>query len=90
MPTFPIESFVRDYHIYKATRSVSVGEIVFIERKEMNMKDSFAVSVVRKDVIVGRVQSKISCVCSIYLRRGGIISCMVKWRDTQIICPKEG
>ena len=66
MPSFSIESCVRGYHVYKATWSASVGEILFCQREERNVEDPFAVSIVRNGVIVGHVPRKISCVCSIY------------------------
>ena len=42
-----------------------------------NYRDPFAVAVVRSGVILGHVPRKISSVCSMFLRRGGTISCRV-------------
>ena len=42
-----------------------------------NYRDPFAVAVVRSGVIIGHVSRKISSVCSMFLRRGGTISCRV-------------
>ena len=42
-----------------------------------NYRDPFAVAVVRSGVIVGHVPRKILSICSMFLRRGGTISCRV-------------
>ena len=66
MPSFSIESYVRGYHIYMATWPATVGETLLCEQEERNIKDPFAVALVRNDVVVGLVPRKISFVCSIY------------------------
>ena len=43
----------------------------------MNPRDRYAVAVVRQGVIVGHLPSKISKVCSIFIRRGGSIECAI-------------
>ena len=49
-----------------------IGEDLSCTREVENYRDLFAVAVVRSGVIVGHVQRK---VCSMFLRRGGTISC---------------
>ena len=75
---FSIESCVRGYHVYKSSWAASIGEILLCEREERNLEDPYAVAIVRNGVIVGHVPRTISCVCSLYLRRGGRISCTIK------------
>ena len=70
-----IEAMVRGYHVYKEIWCAAVGEELSCMREVENYRDPFAVAVVRSGVIVGHVPRKISSVCSMFLRRGGTISC---------------
>ena len=45
--------------------------------KSTNDKDPYAVAVLRGDMIVGHVPRRISAACSIFLRIGGTIQCVV-------------
>ena len=72
-----IEAMVRGYHVYKEIWCAAVGEELSCIREVENYRDPFAVAVVRSGVIIGHVPRKISSVCSMFLRRGGTISCRV-------------
>ena len=71
---------VRGYHIYKHIWEAVVGETVECQREPCNMKDRYAVAVIKDGVIIGHLPRKVSRVCSLFLRRGGSIQCTVVGR----------
>lgn len=71
------EMCIRGYHVYKEIWDAIVGEILQCERETDNEKDRYAVAVKRRGRVVGHLPRKFSCVCSLFLRRGGLISCTV-------------
>ena len=74
---YTIEVIVRGYHVYKEIWFASVGEELSCVREVDNYCDPFAAAVVKSGVVVGDVPSKISTVCSMFLRRGGTIDCRI-------------
>ena len=94
--SFSVSSIVRGYHIYKDSWDASIGEELSCQREAENYTDPFAVAVMKDDNIVGHVPRKISTVCSLFLRRGGLIVCRVTGRrrhsqdlpqgDVEILC----
>ena len=69
---------VRGYHVYKDTWSAEEGEVLRCVRETNNHYDPYAVAVVKDTVgTVGHVPKAISALCSLFLRRGGSISCRV-------------
>ena len=54
-----------------------MGEELACEREPTNTSDRYAVAVVKDGVIIGHLPRKISNICSLFLRRGGTISCIV-------------
>ena len=75
---FEIKSCVRGFHVYGASWSPYVGEILYCVREFGNREDPYAVAVQSSsNSTVGHVPQKISCVCSLFLRRGGRITCSV-------------
>ena len=72
-----IASCVRGYHIYKEKWTAAVGEMLCCAREVGNVLDRYAVSVLKDGDIVGHLPRKISKVCSLFLRRGGSISCEI-------------
>ena len=42
--------------------------------------DAYAVSVIKDGTIVGHLPRRISCTCTLFMRRGGTISCQVTGR----------
>ena len=75
--TFEIESMVRGYHVYNETWEAVIGEQLTCERDTTNHHDRFAVAVMKLDAIVGHLPKRISSVCSLFLRRGGSIRCVI-------------
>ncbi len=75
METHEIESCIRGYHVYQSSWEPVVSELLLCERYTRNNRDSYAVSVKKGQEVVGHLPRKISPVCSLFLRRGGSITC---------------
>ena len=74
---FSIEWCIRGYHVYKAIWDAAMGEELPCEREPANLADVCAVAVIKDGQCVGHIPQKISRVCSLFIRRGGTISCQV-------------
>ena len=68
---------VRGYHEYQHIWDGAVGETLQCHRKDGNVHNPYAVSVKKGSTIVGHAPKKLSCLCSLFLRRGGNICCEV-------------
>ena len=77
MSSFYITSVVRGYHVYKSVWCAVVGDQLSCAREPGNCRDTFAVAIIKEGITVGHVPRNISPVCSIFLRRGGMIVCRV-------------
>lgn len=75
--SFEVEAMVRGYHIYNDIWDASLGEHLQCGRETGNPQDIYAVAVLKSGVVVGHVPRKISSICSVFLRRGGVIHCIV-------------
>lgn len=74
------ELCVRGYHVYKEIWTAVLGETLPCVRETSNEKDRYAVAVIKDSNIVGHLPKKISSVSSLFLRRGGTITCTVTGR----------
>ena len=70
-------SCVRGYHVYQSIWMPSTGEILDCQREVGNAVDRYAIKVLKNDEIVGHLPKKISMLCSLFIRRGGLIKCEV-------------
>ena len=52
-----------------------VGESLTCRREPLNPRDRYTLAVMKNDVIIGHLPAKVSRICSIFLRRGGSITC---------------
>ena len=86
---FRMDSVIRRHiyiyiYIYKDIWTSFVGEELQCQREVGNIHDIYAVSVVktirRRDTIVGHLPRQISTICHLFLRKGGIITCIVSGR----------
>ena len=77
--SFTINSVIRGYHVYKDEWDAPIGEVLYCEREIGNRSDPCAVAVKRTttSVVSGHVPRFMSEICSIFLRRGGTIECIV-------------
>jgi len=66
------------YHICKDVPNPFFGEIVCCEREERNNHDPYAVALKNAGTgAVGHVPQTISCICTLFLRQGGIVTASV-------------
>ena len=63
--------------MYSSIWDISIGEQLECAREPLNDSDRYAVAVIKDSVTIGHLPRKISQVCSLFLRRGGSISCTV-------------
>ena len=70
---FVMESMVRGYHVYQDVWTPMVGEHLQCAREEDNTEDRYAVAVIKDNVTVGHLPRRMSTLCSLFIRRGGII-----------------
>ena len=71
---------VQGYHVYKEIWTAVIGETLSCTREPDNANDRYAVAVLKDGMIIGHLPRKISKVCSLFLRRGGSITCSVTGR----------
>ena len=83
MSRFTVEAVIRGYHIYKSIwLNQIMEEELSCEREIGNAQDTHTVAI-RKTIdgevtTVGHVPRHISSICSIFIRRGGVIVCKVQ------------
>ena len=75
--TFTLISCVRGYHVYKDIWDPVVGETLNCECEDRNYKDPYAVGVKKVGTTVGHVPRVTSCICTLFLRCGGVIKATV-------------
>ena len=71
--TARVDCCVRGYRVYKKSWEVAVGEEL-----ECKREPQYAVAVVREGNVVGHLPTKMSLACSLFIRHGGTINCVVK------------
>ena len=74
---FECESCIHGYHIYKYIWSSTVGEHLTYERETLNSTDSYAVAVLKDNVIISHLPRVLSRICSLFIARSGAITCVV-------------
>ena len=62
---------------YKTIWDAALGEQLRCQREPTNPHDAYSVAVLKSGVVVGHVPRRISSVCSLFLRHGGVIDCVV-------------
>ena len=65
---------VRRYHVY---RTIWQAAVLTCKREYNNDRDRYAVAVLKNDNITDHLPKKLSKLCSLFLKRGGEISCKV-------------
>ena len=71
------DSCIRGYHVYKDVWTPTIDEVLPCRRETTNEYDPFAVMVEKSEAVVGHLPRKISSTCSLFLSKGGSISCRV-------------
>ena len=64
-----LQKVIRGHHIYKDVRTPVIGEELICQYELGNLRDPFALSLVKGTTIVGHVPRKISTICSMFLRQ---------------------
>ena len=77
LSTFDATSAIHGYHYYKDVWTAVIGEQRNCEREFGNRHDSFAVAIMKDGQVVGHVPRTISCMCTLFIRRGGSILAIV-------------
>ena len=80
MYKYQLQWCVKGYHTYKEEWEAAVGEELKYEREKNNVKNPYAVVVVRENVIVGHLPGKISRISAFFLKWQSKISCKVLGR----------
>ena len=62
---------MRGYHIYN---DICVGEMLSCQHENNNRSNPFAVAIIKSGMIVGHLVRKVSSVCSLFLRRNGVVT----------------
>ena len=74
---FELPCCVRGYHVYQSVWTAVIGEELFCDREPTNTSDRYAVAIMKGGVIIGHLPRRISKLCTLFLRRGGSLSCIV-------------
>ena len=79
--SFIVDSVIHGHHIYKAIWNPAIGEELNTKREIGNPHNPLAVAVTKlqhgEGRIVGHLPCRLSPLCSVFLRRGGSIKCIV-------------
>ena len=76
-----IDSCIRGYHVYQTIWAPTIGEELNCRREMANIVDRYAIGVCKlDDTLVGHLPRKITTICLLFLRHGGLISCRVTGR----------
>ena len=70
-------SVLRVPHVQRTFGDAAVGEELLREREPLNAQDQYAVAVKREGIIIGHLPRKISRLCLLFLRQGGVLLCTV-------------
>ena len=68
---------IRGYHVYQEEWTPVLDEMLSCCREFANVHDPFAVKVMKAGSTVGQLPTKISSTCSLFIMKGGVISCKV-------------
>ena len=82
---FTVNSMIRGYHVYKDIwESPTIGDEFICKREIGNPKDPLSVAVMKliggENTVIGHVPRIISALCSLFIRRGGVLKCRVDGR----------
>ena len=73
-----MDSCVHGYHVYDEIWTAVLGEVLITERELHNVADRYAVTVKKHSgETVGHLPKKISMLCSMFIDKGGDITCVV-------------
>ena len=62
--TFQVECCIQGYNVFKSTWNPTTGEELNCVRERTNTEDPYAVGVIHRSAVVGRVPQKMSAACA--------------------------
>ena len=77
MSSVSLGSCIRGFREYQAIWEPINGKELYCCRENDNTSDPYAIGVMKGREVVGHVPRKISRMCAVFLRNGGIIKCTV-------------
>ena len=77
---FTIQAMVRGYHVYQDEWDAVIGEVLQCQKETGNWHDPYAVATQSDGRVVGHMSQKFLPLCSIFIQRGGSITCTVSDR----------
>ena len=81
MESFEVQSCIRGHHIYQSVWKPQIEQSLQCECEQGNLKDPYAIAVLddtcRYIKTVGHLPRIISAACSVFLRKGGHITCII-------------
>ena len=77
MAEWEVDSCVRGYHVYESIWEAALGERIGCVREPFNANDRYAVALKKDSAVIGHLPQKTSPICSLFIRRGGTIECIV-------------
>ena len=77
MAEWEVDSCARGYHVYESIWAAAHGERIGCIREPLNANDRYAVALKKDGAVIGHLPQKISRICSLFIRRGGTIECIV-------------
>ena len=66
---FEFDSYIRGYHAYKAMWNPALGDVLPLERETTNVKDKFALALMKGSTVVGHIPYNIAPAVSHFLKR---------------------
>ena len=63
--------------MYESIWAVAHGERIGCIREPLNANDRYAIALKKDGAVIGHLPQKISRICSLFIRRGGTIECIV-------------
>ena len=77
MKTHVVESCVRGFHVYQDIWTPTTGEHLSCQMEDSNAFDPYAVAIRKNANVIGHVPWKISAACSLFIQRGGTLTCII-------------
>ena len=72
-----VESCVRGFHMYQDIWTLTTGERLSCQTEDSNAFDPYAVAIRKSANVIGHVPRKISAACSLFIQRGGTLTCII-------------
>ena len=78
-----VDSCVRGFHVYQDIWTPTTGECLSCQTEDSNAFDLYAVAIRKSANVIGHVPRKISAACSLFIQRGGTLTCIIIYSHRQ-------